>query len=137
VTGGITVLERQSDNALLKTHTIPTGSRTSPAYLTVSFSLFLDRPLDNLSVDTNGVVWAAAFPDAFAIVAHIADPSKLSPSSALSIAMNTGPGSFYGEKFKVTKVYTSMLRLEDTDNFYRFSKTMAPSRLERPMLCTM
>ncbi|KAJ7901720.1 hypothetical protein B0H14DRAFT_2668182 [Mycena olivaceomarginata] len=88
VTGGITVLERQSDNALLKTHTIPT-----------------DRALDNLSVDTNGVVWAAAFPDASAIVAHIVDPSKLSPSSALSIAMNTGPGSFYGEKFKVTKVF--------------------------------
>jgi len=87
-TGDITVLERQSDNALLKTHTIPT-----------------DRGLDNLSMDTDGVVWAAGFPNLIAMGAHIADPSKLSPTSAHSIAMNTGPGSFYGEKFKVTKAF--------------------------------
>ncbi|KAJ6499411.1 hypothetical protein C8R45DRAFT_114763 [Mycena sanguinolenta] len=86
--GGVTVLQRQSDNALLKTHTIAT-----------------DRGLDNLSMDTDGVIWAAGFPDTFALVRHIADPSKLSPTSAHSIAMNTGPGSFYGEKFKVTKVF--------------------------------
>jgi len=86
--GGVTVLQRQTDNALLKTHSIPT-----------------DRGLDNLSMDTDGVIWAASFPDAFALIRHIADPSKLSPTSAHSIAMNTGPGSFYGEKFKVTKVF--------------------------------
>ncbi|KAF7376049.1 Serum paraoxonase/arylesterase 2 [Mycena sanguinolenta] len=86
--GGVTVFQRQEDNALLKTHTIPA-----------------DRGLDNLSMDTDGVIWAASFPDAFALARHIADPSKLSPSSAHAIAMNTGPGSFYGEKFKVTKVF--------------------------------
>ncbi|KAF8210112.1 hypothetical protein K438DRAFT_1809026 [Mycena galopus ATCC 62051] len=72
--GGVTVLQRQTDNALLKTHSIPT-----------------DRGLDNLSMDTDGVIWAASFPDAFALIRHIADPSKLSPTSAHSIAMNTGP----------------------------------------------
>ncbi|KAJ7262287.1 hypothetical protein B0H12DRAFT_1201416 [Mycena haematopus] len=86
--GGVTVFQRQSDNVLLKTHTIPT-----------------DRGLDNLSMDTDGVIWAAGFPDAFAMARHIADPSKLSPTSAHSIAKNTGPGSFYGENFKVTKVF--------------------------------
>ncbi|KAF7361957.1 Serum paraoxonase/arylesterase 2 [Mycena venus] len=86
--GGITVLERQSDNTLLKTHTIPT-----------------DRGIDNLSIDKDGVMWAAGFPSAIAMGAHIADPSQLSPVSAHSIAMNTGPGSFYGEKYKVNKVF--------------------------------
>ncbi|KAJ7925192.1 hypothetical protein B0H13DRAFT_1975435 [Mycena leptocephala] len=86
--GGITVFERQSDNALLKTHTIPT-----------------DRGLDNLSMDTDGVIWAPGFPFTMSILKHIADPSILSPVSAHSIALNTGPGSFYGEKFKVTKVF--------------------------------
>ncbi|KAJ6586819.1 hypothetical protein DFH09DRAFT_1141619 [Mycena vulgaris] len=86
--GGITVLERQSDNALLKTHSIPT-----------------DRGLDNLSIDTEGVIWAAGLPSTLGIINHLANPSVLSPSSAHSIARNTGSGSFYGEKFKVTKVF--------------------------------
>ncbi|KAJ7680215.1 hypothetical protein DFH06DRAFT_1403430 [Mycena polygramma] len=89
IMGGITVLERQNDNALLKTHTIPT-----------------DRPLDNLSIDEDGVVWAAGIPSALSTVKHIGNPAALvAPSSAHSIARNTGPGSFYGEKFKVTKVF--------------------------------
>ncbi|KAJ7209477.1 hypothetical protein GGX14DRAFT_520719 [Mycena pura] len=86
--GGITVMERQSDNALLKTHVIPT-----------------DRGLDNLSIDTDGVVWAAGIPFMFTMIRHIADPSLLSPASAHSVAQNTGPSSFYGDKFKVTKVF--------------------------------
>ncbi|KAJ7188380.1 hypothetical protein C8R46DRAFT_1054614 [Mycena filopes] len=88
ILGGITVLERQSDNALLKTHTIPT-----------------DRGIDNLSMDTDGVVWGAGIPYLLSIVRHIAQPSHPSPVSVHSIARNTGPGSFYGEKFKVTKVF--------------------------------
>lgn len=44
------------------------------------------------------------FPHVFAMLKHMEDPSQRSPSSALAIARNTGPGSFYGEKFKVTKV---------------------------------
>ncbi|KAJ7096424.1 hypothetical protein C8R44DRAFT_813008 [Mycena epipterygia] len=88
VFGGITVLERQSDNALLKTHTIPA-----------------DRGLDNLSIDSDGVVFAAGIPYILAMINHIANPSLRSAVSAHSIARNTGSGSFYGEKFKVDKVF--------------------------------
>jgi hypothetical protein len=72
-------------------------------------------------MDTDGVIWAPGtcyftghiaptnpgiqgFPFTMSILKHIADPSIVSPVSAHSIALNTGPGSFYGEKFKVTKV---------------------------------
>ncbi|KAJ7783019.1 hypothetical protein B0H16DRAFT_475849 [Mycena metata] len=88
VIGGIAVLERQTDNALLKTHTIPT-----------------DRGIDNLSMDTDGVIWGPGFPYFTSIIKHIADPSVVSPVSVHSIARNTGSGSFYGDKFKVTKVF--------------------------------
>ncbi|CAK5265338.1 unnamed protein product, partial [Mycena citricolor] len=87
-TGGVTVFERQNDNAFLKTHHIP-----------------IDRAIDNLSMDENGAVWAAGIPIAPAMLRHIANPSSLSPSSAHVIAMNTGPGSFYGEKYTVTKIF--------------------------------
>ncbi|KAJ7084287.1 hypothetical protein B0H15DRAFT_388288 [Mycena belliarum] len=88
ILGGIYVLERQNDNALLKTHTIPT-----------------DRGLDNLMLDTDGVLWGAGIPSTLAIIKHIANPSLLSPASAHSVVRNTGAGSFYGEKFRVTKVF--------------------------------
>ncbi|KAJ7718590.1 hypothetical protein DFH07DRAFT_1011604 [Mycena maculata] len=86
--GGIYVLERQADNALLKTHTIAT-----------------DRPLDNLSVDEEGVVWAATFPYGLTMLKHIVNATLLSPASAHAVVRNTGPGSFYGEKFRVEKVF--------------------------------
>ncbi|KAJ6586820.1 hypothetical protein DFH09DRAFT_910051, partial [Mycena vulgaris] len=86
--GGINVFERQSDNALLKTDFISS-----------------DRGLDNLSIDKDGVVWAAGLPSMLGHVNHLANPSLHSPSSAHSVARNTGSGSFYGEKFKVTKVF--------------------------------
>ncbi|KAJ7287636.1 hypothetical protein C8J57DRAFT_1446322 [Mycena rebaudengoi] len=88
VLGGITVLERQDDNALVKIHTIPT-----------------DRGVDNLSVDSEGVVWGAGFPQVFATLAHIRNPSLLAPSSAHAISQNLGPSSFFGEKYTVTKVF--------------------------------
>lgn len=56
-------------------------------------------------MDQDGVVWAAGIPSMLSIVKHIGDPSFLAPGSALSIARNTGPGSFYGEKYKVTTVF--------------------------------
>ncbi|KAF7296600.1 Serum paraoxonase/arylesterase 2 [Mycena chlorophos] len=89
VFGGIYVLERQSDNALLQTHTIPT-----------------EHALDNLSIDEDGVVYAAGIPAGLTLLAHIADPkNKRSPSSAFAVSKNVGPGSFYGEKFVVEKVF--------------------------------
>ncbi|KAJ7132849.1 hypothetical protein C8R43DRAFT_895364 [Mycena crocata] len=84
--GVISVLERQTDNALLKIHSIP-----------------MDRGVDNLSIDVDGVLWAAGIPYLVSIIKHIADPSIPSPMSAHSIVLNTGPNSFYGEKFRVNK----------------------------------
>ncbi|KAJ7045403.1 hypothetical protein C8F04DRAFT_1025033 [Mycena alexandri] len=105
VFGGIAVLERQTDNALLKTHTIPTGAFFGARIAASSSYVLLDRGIDNLSMDMDGVLWGPGFPYFTSIIKHIADPSVVSPVSAHSIARNTGPGSFYGEKFKVTKVF--------------------------------
>lgn len=91
-----------------------------------------DRGIDNVSVDDDGIVWAAGMyhdvsfdlnhltnyllgcpyfhiysglPDALTLVnKHFSDPSIFAPSSALRISINTGPAAFYGEKFKVEKV---------------------------------
>ncbi|KAJ7647870.1 hypothetical protein FB45DRAFT_894654 [Roridomyces roridus] len=82
----IRVFERQADNTLRKTHTIP-----------------MDRPVDNLSVDKDGAVWAAAFPFPLRIIEHIANPSVLSPTSAHAIVQNTGLDAFYGERYRVEK----------------------------------
>jgi arylesterase/paraoxonase len=61
VLGGVTVLERQSDNTLAFTEVIKTGS--SSAILTSITCLTLlpraDRGLDNLAIDANGALWAA------------------------------------------------------------------------------
>ena len=92
----------------------------------VSFSPVLiqrkDRCLDNLALDANGAIWAAGqsirswkgslfdkslgFPNVFTLIhRHSVDPSVLAPSSALCITINTGPQAFYGEKFKIDKVF--------------------------------
>jgi len=36
---------------------------------------------------------------------HMHNPSLPSPSNALRISINTGPNSFYGEKYTVEKVF--------------------------------
>ena len=41
---------------------------------------------------------------------HMHNPSLLSPSNAARISINTGPNSFYGEKYKVEKVKTTFAR---------------------------
>ncbi|KAJ7142025.1 hypothetical protein C8R43DRAFT_580192 [Mycena crocata] len=83
--GDISVLERQSDNTLVKAHTIP-----------------MDRGVDNLSIDADGVLWAAGIPFPLTMVAHIADPSRPAPMSAHAITQNTGPS---GDKFRVEQVF--------------------------------
>ncbi|KAL0956031.1 hypothetical protein HGRIS_002204 [Hohenbuehelia grisea] len=87
--GGVTILEKQLDNTLVRTDTIAT-----------------DYPLDNLAVDENGALWAAGIPDALTTVfTHFQNPSIPAPSAGLRITLNFGPGSFYGEKYKVDKVF--------------------------------
>ncbi|KAF8629870.1 hypothetical protein AX15_003229 [Amanita polypyramis BW_CC] len=87
--GGVYVLERQSDNSLVLSEYIKT-----------------DRLLDNISIDTNGAIWAAGFTNALTLAyQHFANPSIPSPSSALRVTINTGPNAFYGEKYQIDKVF--------------------------------
>ncbi|KAG6813313.1 hypothetical protein H0H92_012126 [Tricholoma furcatifolium] len=87
--GGITVLERQSDDSLVITDAIHT-----------------DRPLDNISLDSRGALWAAGFPDVPTLFfKHFRNFSIPAPSSALRASINTGPSSFYGEKYKLDTVF--------------------------------
>jgi hypothetical protein len=82
--------------------------------------------MDNASVDAEGHVWVAGtlplfysdaivllivlpitgFPKALVLVyEHFANPTKVaSPSTAFRFSINTGPNSFYGQKFKIDRV---------------------------------
>jgi len=86
--GGVIVLERQTDNTLVLTESIAT-----------------DCALDNLSVDADGQVWAAAIPKALMTLNHIAHPELTAPSVAYRLTINTGVNAFYGEKYKVETVF--------------------------------
>ncbi|KAF8813942.1 serum paraoxonase/arylesterase [Phlegmacium glaucopus] len=86
--GGVLFLERQADNTLV-----------------ISESVKSDYILDNLAIDADGQLWAAGIPHALAAVAQIFNPSRLSPSIAARISINTGPNAFYGEKYKLEKVF--------------------------------
>jgi len=94
--------------------------------LILSFGFCPDYILDNLAVDADGQLWAAGMqetwvylslysrqmtgiPQALAALAHMLNPSLLSPSVAARISINTGPNAFYGEKYKVEKVKTSFI----------------------------
>ncbi|EJD03191.1 calcium-dependent phosphotriesterase [Fomitiporia mediterranea MF3/22] len=87
--GRIYVLEQQADNKLVLTDEIP-----------------VDRPVDNLSVDQTGAVWGAGLVNTLHLVnVHFENPSIKSPSSALRITLNEGDSSYFGEKYKVEKVF--------------------------------
>ena len=58
----VSVLEKQSDNTLVLTDVVPTGEFlcvTSFDFHHGRHAQIADRPIDNLSVDDDGVVWAA------------------------------------------------------------------------------
>ncbi|KAJ4486628.1 hypothetical protein C8J55DRAFT_508135 [Lentinula edodes] len=88
--GKISVFERQAvDDSLILMDVIHIG-----------------QALDNLSLDHHGHLWAAAFPKAQDMVEHLTkNPLHLSPVAAFKISVNTGPGSFYGEKYAVEKIF--------------------------------
>ncbi|PPQ95320.1 hypothetical protein CVT26_008165 [Gymnopilus dilepis] len=88
VYGGVTVLEKQMDNTLVVTDTIKT-----------------EYALDNLAVDADGQLWASATPKVLMVVEHMKHPELSSPSAAYRISINTGVNAFYGEKYKVEKVF--------------------------------
>ncbi|KAJ4490542.1 hypothetical protein J3R30DRAFT_96631 [Lentinula aciculospora] len=87
--GKISVFERQVDNSLVLLDVVYVG-----------------QVLDNLSLDNEGNLWAAAFPKAQDIVEHLTkNPHHLSPVAGFRISTNIGLGSFYGEKYNVEKVF--------------------------------
>jgi hypothetical protein len=72
--------------------------------------LAVDRGLDNLSIDTNGALWAAGFPKLLAVLSAHHNSENVAPSSALRITKNVGDKAFFGEKLKVEKVRGCALR---------------------------
>ena len=110
-TGRIYVLERQLDNTLVVVDEIP-----------------LDRPVDNLSVDRSGAVWAAGSQFVQLLVSlrtkastgltkalhlvgeHFENPKEVNtPSSAFKITHNTDKNQYFGEKYKVEKVHCPVI----------------------------
>ncbi|CAE6479863.1 unnamed protein product [Rhizoctonia solani] len=86
--GYITVHEHQADNTLVPTEVIHVG-----------------LPIDNLAVSLDGSVIAATLPKMFDIMKAVRNTSLTAPSSAHLISINTGRESYFGEKFKVQKIY--------------------------------
>ncbi|KAJ1304412.1 hypothetical protein OPQ81_005560 [Rhizoctonia solani] len=86
--GYLTVHEQQADKTLVQTEVIQLGSF-----------------VDNISVAPDGSVIAATFPKADSVLKSFKDTKLTSPSSAHRISINKGEGSYYGEKYKVQKIY--------------------------------
>ncbi|KAJ3934717.1 MAG: hypothetical protein NXY57DRAFT_629154 [Lentinula lateritia] len=64
-----------------------------------------DTPIDNLSIDEEGTVFAAGMPKSLDLWEHTKNSSHLAPVCAWTFSKNTGQGSFYGEKYKVQKIF--------------------------------
>jgi hypothetical protein len=88
--GGLSVLESQADKTLVLTDFVPT-----------------DRPMDNLSVDSEGFVWAAAFPDILTVLMkHFPDPSFPASSTAFRFSVNPSADStLNAAKYKVETMF--------------------------------
>ncbi|KAG8698661.1 hypothetical protein FRC08_005772 [Ceratobasidium sp. 394] len=87
--GDITVHEQQADKTLVPTEIIKTG-----------------RPIDNMSLAPDGSVIAATFPKVLQFIYQTAkDPTIPSPASAHRISINKDHSSFFGEKYKVEKIF--------------------------------
>ena len=66
----------------------------------------LERSIDNLSIDQTGAVWGAGIVHALHLAnVHFETPSINTPSSALRITLNEGEGAYFGEKYKVERVF--------------------------------
>ncbi|KAG7098598.1 hypothetical protein E1B28_000523 [Marasmius oreades] len=97
----VRVYDRQEDNSIVLTDVIS-----------------YETAIDNLSIDTDGVLWAAGFPNALAMVNYIKHRSTTAPSVSWKLSINTGPSSFYGEKFKIERAF------EDSGNLAPGSTTV-------------
>ncbi|KAF8608964.1 serum paraoxonase/arylesterase [Ceratobasidium sp. AG-I] len=87
--GYITVHEQQADKTLVPTEVIR-----------------FDRPIDNLGLSSDGSIIAATIPKALQFTQESArNTSITSPAGAFKVSVNTGHGSYFGEKYKVEKIY--------------------------------
>ncbi|CUA74444.1 hypothetical protein RSOLAG22IIIB_05553 [Rhizoctonia solani] len=86
--GYITVHEHQADNTLVPTEIIQVG-----------------HLIDNLATSPDGSVIATTLPNIFDIMRAGKNTSLTAPSSAHRVSINAGSESYYGEKYKVEKVY--------------------------------
>ena len=91
--GGVTVLElvdpEGDGGELVKVESIPT-----------------EYPIDNLSLDQGGHLWAAGLPQLWDMVFKMfADGESRAASSAFRISKNTGTGAFFGERYTVSKMF--------------------------------
>ncbi|KAH8107861.1 hypothetical protein BXZ70DRAFT_17235 [Cristinia sonorae] len=86
---GIYVMDPQTDHTLILSDRISAGG----------------IPMDNLSFDKNGALWAPLFPRGFEAVSRYKDFSIKAASSAWQFTTNIGPNSFYGEKYKAERVF--------------------------------
>lgn len=131
--GELRVLERQADDSLVVTDLIKHGASTPfpPSHfplLTFIRGAGIDMPVDNLSVDKDGAVWAAGeialftpptalaaehvpvsripgFPKGLDLMRkHFPNPSLPAATTAIRITLNTGRSAFFGEKYKLEKV---------------------------------
>lgn len=58
--GTLSILERQSDDTLVIEDTIATGEHASVmVMITPQYILYVDRGLDNASMDSDGALWVA------------------------------------------------------------------------------
>jgi arylesterase/paraoxonase len=145
--GAIHVLEEQNDHSLVLVDTIALGAFAGILRCNVLFlNPFLDtadRPLDNLSIDTNEALWAAGIPDGLAFISAYYNLEKVAPSSAIRITKNAGNEAFFGEKLKVEKVRRCTLLVGvsrgSVTYFFenRYLKMTESRLLERRLLFTM
>ncbi|KAF8478277.1 serum paraoxonase/arylesterase [Gautieria morchelliformis] len=87
--GELFVLESQDDHSLVLTDVVRT-----------------DMPMDNVSVGEDGMVYIAAFPIGHKYMSETArNPDIPCAAAVLRVSRNTDMGQFYGDKFKVEKIF--------------------------------
>jgi arylesterase/paraoxonase len=122
--GGLTILEPQADKSLVITDYVKTGMKrikilSGTTYLSVCKIVeWTTYPLTRRDMCGQRVsIWklmpfltrlnpSPGFPNALILAfQHFSDPTIPCPSNALRFSINTGPNAFYGEKYKVDKVF--------------------------------
>ncbi|KAK7685311.1 hypothetical protein QCA50_011674 [Cerrena zonata] len=86
--GGLQILEKQTDNTLVLTDVVP-----------------INLPLDNLAIDTNGALWIAFFPRGHQLHPRFKDTISDAASGAFRLTQNTGQGAFFGEKYRLDRMF--------------------------------